>query len=634
MVPFGCETMKTYDEQQGLQLLTYIFASANSLAKHAAEELAQLINKRTEAGQWTNLGLATGSSPVLLYRELIAMHKAGKVSFSKVRIFMLDEYYGIEAKNKLSFRYFIETMLINHLQDFDRENFHIPNGTIADAELQTHCSEYEQMIREAGGIHYQLLGVGRNGHIGFNEPETAVDSRTGVRPLHHVTRLDAASDFFGVDNVPTHGISMGIGTILDAQIIRLVATNEGKALTIKALLENAADIIMPASALHSHGDTVVYIDEAAASELEVEKHPWTRNVEVSWDPRMLERFLMSESRRQNAPLDCLTVDLLDPKIDEAIKAGVVDSRAQALALVKERIAGRVTQEPGPQPGETVIVFSPHPDDAEIQCGGTIQRLLARDVRVVVVIMTSGRIAVWDHCARKIIDHVDTLAEWLGVSVEQARSKRNALLNETNRQFRSPGVNDSPELQKLKGMIRRNEATRGLKHLGVKHEDVLFLDLPFYETDAIEKAPPTQTDYDRVISVLKKYNPVQIYAAGDLSDPHGTHRTCLNIINQAVWELDDDDEFSRPSCLLYRGAWAEWPPYQMDIIVPISDSELSRAIVAMRKHESQIPNAMFPGNDKRPFDQRAEERKRAAGTTFTELGIGQIPAAEGFVYHEV
>ena len=626
--------MKKYDARQGLQLLTCIFASASSLAKHAADELAELINERTAAGEWTNLGLATGSSPVLLYRELIAMHKAGKVSFSKVRIFMLDEYYGIEAANKLSFCYFIQTMLINHLLDFDPKNFHIPNGRIADAKLQAHCSDYEQMIRDAGGLHYQLLGVGRNGHIGFNEPETPIDSRTGLRELHQVTRLDAASDFFGVDNVPTHGISMGIGTILDAKMIRLVATNEGKAMTIKALLENRADIVMPASALHAHGDTRVYIDEAAASELEVEKHPWTQEVEVSWDIKMLERFLMAESRRLNAPLDNLTPELLDPKIDEAISAGVVESREKALALVKEQITGRVTHEPGPQAGETVIVFSPHPDDAEIQCGGTIQRLIARDVRVVVVVMTSGRIAVWDHCARKIIDNVDTLAEWLGVSVDTARSKRNALLQETNRRFRSPGVNDSPELQKLKGIIRRNEATRGLMHLGVKFEDVLFLDLPFYETDAIEKAPPTQADYDRVISVLKRFNPVQIYAAGDLSDPHGTHRTCLNIINQAVWELDDDEEFTRPSFLLYRGAWAEWPPHQMDLIVPISDSELNRAIDAMRKHESQIPNAMFPGNDKRPFDQRAKERKKAAGATFRQLGIGEITAAEGFVYHEV
>ena len=612
------------------------------VSQAVAEEIAELIKTTAAEGRPCVLGLATGSSPVGVYDELVRKHKNEGLSFENVVTFNLDEYFPIDPTNLQSYRRFMNEHLFDHV-DIKPENIHIPDGSIAAEEVSAHCQAYEQAILDVGGIDLQLLGIGRTGHIGFNEPGSSRDSRTRLITLDQVTRIDAASDFFGEENVPRRAITMGVGTILSARRVILMAFGESKAPVIAHAVEGQVTLTVAASFLQEHENAQIVLDRAAAAELTQLKSPWQLGP-VEWDQRLTRKAVIWLAQTVNKPILKLTdVDYNEHGLQDllATSGSAYDQNIEVFREMQETITGWPggkpvsKKRPGDVPRTTdaifpkrVLVFSPHPDDDVISMGGTLIRLVDHGHDVHVAYQTSGNIAVFDVDALKHVDFANDLNQMFGLAPEQSESLERDVVQFLRHKTR--GQIDSPEVRRIKGLIRRGEAKAAGRYCGVPEDNLHFLDLPFYETGTIKKEPPTEKDFEIVATLLEKLQPHQIYAAGDLSDPHGTHRTCLAIIFEAIKRIKGQPWYADCEVWLYRGAWQEWSPHEIEMAVPLSPAELDRKRHGIFKHESQKDKALFPGIDEREFWQRAEDRNRATAVLYDNLGLAEYEAIEGFV----
>jgi glucosamine-6-phosphate deaminase len=608
----------------GTKIPTLVFPSSSQASRQVALMIESLIRQNNSAGRPTVLGLATGSTPVTLYRELIRLHKDGGLDFSRVVTFNLDEYYPMDPGDQQSYRRWMKETLFDHL-DVLPENVHIPDGTIRQEEIADFCANYEQKIRRAGGLDLQILGIGRSGHIGFNEPGSTRHSRTRQVTLDPVTRRDAASSFFGEENVPFRALTMGVGTILEARKIIIMAFGEHKAPIVKRAAEGDVTDAIAASFLQNHGDTTFILDQAAAAELTAFSQPWTLGL-VDWTAPLIRRAVIWLALKVGKGLLKLSdEDFREHGLYELLRE---HGPAQKLGrrIFDEQMATICTHPGGSQP-KTILVFSPHPDDDVISMGGTLIRLAEQKHKVHIAYMTSGNIAVFDHDAWRFTDFVEEFHRIFDIQRDQAETVKSRAQDFLR--GKRPGQPDSEDVLKIKALIRRTEARASAAVCGIPPEQLTFMDLRFYRTGTIAKAPIHPEDIRDIVALLQKLQPAQIYVAGDLADPHGTHRVCADAVYQAVREVWAKGQHFE--VWLYRGAWQEWESHEIDQVVPMSPDDLERKKLAIFRHQSQKDRAMFPGTtDPREFWQRAEDRNRHTAKVYDDLGLPEFYALEGFV----
>ena len=601
-----------------------------------------MIRTRAAEGRHCVLGLATGSTPVGIYDELVRLHQEEGLSFANVVTFNLDEYYPMKTDELQSYVRFMREHLFD-LIDIPAKNVNVPDGEINDGEVAEYCQRYEARIAAAGGIDIQILGIGRTGHIGFNEPGSSQRSRTRLITLDRVTRIDAASDFFGEENVPRRAITMGVGTILDARQVVMLAFGEHKARIVARAVEGPVTSAVAASFLQEHPNAQVVLDDAAAAELTRRKSPWVLGP-VNWTEKSIRNAVIWLARHLGKPLLKLTeADYNEEGLQDLLAehGPAYDINLRVFRHLQSTIRGWPGGKPDSekQPGDVahafdnihpkrVLVFSPHPDDDVISMGGTLIRLVDHGHEVHVAYQTSGNIAVFDDDASRFAEFVTEFNRLFDISPE-----RTAELESHIEEFlrnKQAGQVDSPEIQTIKGLIRRVEARAAARCCGVPSHQLHFMDLPFYETGRVKKKPLSEEDIQQTVELIQNLQPHQIYAAGDLSDPHGTHRTCLNAVLQAADRLKHEPWYEHLEVWLYRGAWQEWSPHEIEMAVPLSPSEVEQKRTAIFKHESQKDRALFPGPDMREFWQRAEERNAATARLFDQLGLAEYQAIEGFV----
>jgi glucosamine-6-phosphate deaminase len=604
------------------RIRTVIVDDHDMLARLVALRIAEIIRERAGQNRPAVLGLATGSTPVGIYRELVRMHRDEELSFRNVVTFNLDEYYPIERDSLHSYHRYMWEHLFSQV-DVDPKNVYIPRGDVPRDALDGEVAGYEAAIRAAGGIDFQILGIGRTGHIGFNEPGSGVESRTRPVALDTVTRRDAAADFFGEENVPREAITMGIATILEAREIAILATGEHKADVVRRAVEGDVDLDVAATFLQRHGNTTFYLDGAAAAALTRIATPWLVD-EVAWTDALMVRAVVWLSLTTGKAILKLTQrDYAEHKLSSLVArhgtAGEVNGRV--FNALGARIRGRSKL---PR-ARRIVVFSPHPDDDVISMGGMLRKLVENGNLITVAYMTSGNIAVFDHDVRRYVDFLTRLSAARALDGNDAGSLRDRVLGFLAR--KRPGDVDSPEVLDIKRMIRESEAVSGLETLGLRAEHARFLNLPFYQTGKVRKDPIGPDDVAIVRALLEAQDPDIVFVAGDLSDPHGTHRMCKEAIDRALKELPID---RRPEVWLYRGAWQEWPVTDATWLVPLSQDELRLKIQAIFKHQSQKDSAPFPGHDEREFWQRVEARNLETAALLDRLGLAEYFAMEAYV----
>ncbi|HKW40772.1 MAG TPA: glucosamine-6-phosphate deaminase [Gemmatimonadales bacterium] len=604
------------------RLRTVVVPDHDDLALRLADRIAAVIARETAAKGRCVLGLATGSTPLGIYRELIRRHQAGELDFARVVTFNLDEYYPMPPTSPHSYHRYMWENLFAHV-NIRRENVHIPDGSVPRERVAEHCAAYEQAIVAAGGIDFQMLGVGKSGHIGFNEPGSAADERTRLVTLDTVTRRDAAADFFGEDNVPREAITMGVATILEAREIALIATGEHKAGIVARAVEGEMSQDVAATFLQGHPNTTVYLDLAAAAELTRIKTPWVLG-HVDWTPALVERAVVWLAEQTGRAILKLTArdyaeHHLSPLLATQGAAGPING------VVFNRLRDKIRGRRKLPTRHSVLVFSPHPDDDVISMGGILRKLWQNENTVVVAYMTSGNIAVFDHDVRRHLDFVDRAAESLGLDRPTVR-RVNAEV-EASFERKAPGDVDLPVVQELKRVIRESEAIAALESVGLPRSAARFLNLPFYQTGEVRKRPIGPEDVAIVLALVTETRPDLVFVAGDMSDPHGTHRMCRAAIDQALAQYPT----GRPEVWLYRGAWQEWALTEADVLVPLSQDELRAKILAIFKHQSQKDTAPFPGAyDEREFWQRVEARNLETAARADKLGLPEYFAMEAYV----
>jgi glucosamine-6-phosphate deaminase len=619
-----------------------IFPHSSQASQAVAQEIATLIRDRASRNRQCVLGLATGSTPVGVYNELVRMHKEEGLSLANVVTFNLDEYYPMQPHELQSYVRFMREHLFD-LVDIPRENWHVPDGTVPIEQVFDYCRWYEEQIVKAGGIDVQLLGIGRTGHIGFNEPGSGRDSRTRLITLDRVTRIDAASDFFGQENVPRRALTMGVGTILESRQIFMLAFGEHKSLIVAKAVEGDVTATIAASFLQEHPHAQILLDEAAADALTRYKSPWLLGP-VEWDEAKVRKAVIWLGRKLEKPI----LKLTEEDYNEEGLQDLLADRGPAYNInikVFRQLQSTITGWPGgkpahaKQPGDRshphddifpkrVLVFSPHPDDDVISMGGTLIRLVDQGHEVHVAYQTSGNIAVFDDDAIRYAEFVADFNNLFNVSPERT-AELEAHIEEFLRN-KKPGQVDSADVQMIKTLVRRGEARAAGRCCGIPAGQLHFLDMPFYETGRVKKKPLSDEDIRITVDLLQRIRPHQIYAAGDLSDPHGTHRTCLNAVLTACLSCQNESWFADCEVWLYRGAWHEWGPHEIEMAVPLSPAEVDRKRTAIFKHESQKDRALFPGPDMREFWKRAEDRNRDTAVLYDKLGLAEYEALEGFV----
>ncbi|MCW0481415.1 glucosamine-6-phosphate deaminase [Gaoshiqia sediminis] len=630
-----------YIEKTIEKLPVYVLENKQEGARIIAGIIAGVIKEKQARGEMAVLGLATGSSPVKVYRELVRLHHEEELSFKNVITFNLDEYFPMSPDSHKSYVHFMYKHLFNHI-DIDPANVHIPDGTLKIDQVAEFCNAYEDKIRACGGIDIQLLGIGRSGHIGFNEPGATVNSQTRLVKLDPITIADAIKDFGSEEAVPHRAITMGIDTILSARKIVLAGWGKSKSPILKKMIEGPVTPEVPASFLQMHEDVTVYLDEAATSEFTRTKAPWLVGV-CDWTPKMVKRAVIWLSQKLDKPILKLTdEDYKHAGLRDLLASygGAYDLNIKVFGQIRDTITGWPGGKPGatektrperPEPAvKRSLIFSPHPDDDVISMGGTLIRLADQGHDVHVAYQTSGNIAVFDDDAIRFSQFAVDLLRSQKIDCQEL-GNANAELKDflTNKK---PGQVDTPYVKTVKGLIRAGEAAAGCRFSGVKEENVHFLNLPFYETGQVEKSPASDADVQIIIDLLRKIQPHQIFAAGDLQDPHGTHEVCLQIIFKAIRFIRAAGDAWLNDCYvwLYRGAWQEWDVEDIEMAVPISPSELMRKRKAIFKHQSQKDEPVFPGEDKREFWQRAEARNRETAKIYDQLGLTEYEAIEAFV----
>ena len=620
-----------------------IFADSSEASKSVAREISDLIRSKQKQNTHCVLGLATGSSPKSVYKELVRMHNEEGLSFQNVFSFNLDEYYPISVNDLNSYDRFMREHLFDKV-DIPKENYFLPSGTIQQNEVKSFCEAYENKIDVLGGLDFQLLGIGRNGHIGFNEPGSLVNSRTRLITLDHTTRVAAMPDFRNqLYNVPKKAITMGISKILQAKRIVLLAWGEQKAKIIHDSIEGKVMEQIPASYLQTHHNALVVIDEAAATELTRRKTPWLVK-EIVWDSKMTKKAVTQLAILLDKSILKLTnKDYNDNGLSDLLAqyGRAYDVNIKVFREIQQTITGWPGGKPNskheirPERAKPIrkksLIFSPHPDDDIISMGGTLQRLVDQGHEVHVAYQTSGNIAVSDEEALRFIDFAVDFNEKFKVSKIKAneifQQAKSFLLNKNGSEI------DIPELRFVKGLIRRSEAKATCRFVGVSDENIHFLDLPFYETGRVQKNPLGETDIEIVMGLIKHIKPHQIFAAGDLADPHGTHKVCLDVIFKALKKLKAKIFMDDCWLWLYRGAWAEWQIHEIEMAVPMSPDQVLQKRFGIFKHQSQKDGVVFQGEDSREFWQRAEERNHSTAELYNNLGFTEYEAIEAFVRWE-
>ena len=609
----------------------HIFEDPGQVARKVAHHMAGVIRRRNARGELTVLGLTTGSTPLDVYKELIRLHEEDGLDFSNVVTFNLNEYYPISPESLQSYYRFMWEHLFDHI-NVPAHQIHMLNGDVSDDEVDARCAAYESAIQGVGGLDLVLLRIGRSGHIGFNEPGSGLRARTRAVILDEITRKDAASSFFGEENVPRNGLTMGVGTILDAREIILMATGEGKSNIIRRAVEEPVCEEVTASYLQEHPNSAIYLDHGAAGGLTREKTPWLAGP-VEWNLPMAKRAIIWLSEK----LDKAIPRLEAADFHSSQLHGLVYAYPQIDELclsVFEDLLQRVYYRAQLPAGERVILFSPHPDDDVISMGGMLDKLVRNDNHIVVAYMTNGSVAVFDADVTRYLDFVEMCLEDLGISGQAAaeyRARRQEILDFLSN--KKPAQVDLFEVQHIKSSIRYSEAVAGIEVLGLGRENARFIDLPFYQTGRVGKMPIGAQDVKIILDLLEEQRPDHIFVAGDLSDPHGTHRMCYVAIKRALehYNSTGSGNGSPPKVWLYRGAWQEWEIHQADVFTPISKAEMTRKIEAIFKHESQKDRAMFPGaHDDREFWQRAHDRNTGTAEALNRLGLPEFFAAEAFV----
>ena len=627
---------------------TLIVPDYDKLAGLIADRIVDVIRRDVAAKGRCVLGLATGSTPLGIYRELIARHQRGEVSFAPVVTFNLDAYYPMSPDSPQSYRRYMQENLFGHV-DIRPEHVHIPDGMVPRERIAERCAAYERAIAEAGGIDLQILGIGRSGHIGFIEPGSARDSTTRRVTLDTVTRRDAAADFFGEQYVPREAITMGVATILAAREIALIATGEHKAAIVKRAVEGEVSHDVAATYLQAHPAASVYLDEPAAAELTRIKTPWVLGP-VAWTPELAERAVVWLAHTlDRAILKLGTADYVDHHLSALLAQhgtpGVLNG--EIFNRLREKIRGRSRL----MKDKRILVFSPHPDDDVISMGGILRKLTENRNIITVGYMTSGNIAVFDDDVIRHLDFVERAGTWLGSEREAGGAKReaggarreaggarreagdarrlgaNRAASETELARKRPGDVDGEAVQEIKRAIRESEALAALRSVGLPGSAARFLDLPFYRTGQIRKRPIGGEDIERVLALLEEVRPEYVFVAGDLSDPHGTHRLCKGAVDAALARYTGP----APELWQYRGAWEEWSLTEASVLVPLSQDELVAKIRAIFQHESQKDVAPFPGGyDTREFWQRVDARNRDTAARADKLGLPEYYAMEAYV----
>ena len=618
---------------------THIFADSEKASKAVALEMAALIRQKSKENKPAVLGLATGSSPKKVYQELIRMHKEEGLSFKNVITFNLDEYHPMEPDSVQSYVRFMKEQLFDQI-DIPVTNYHLPDGTLPIEKIPEFCKDYEDKIEKLGGLDFHLLGIGRNGHIGFNEPGSLINSKTRLMTLDINTKIDAAVDFGGLAKVPKKAITLGIDKIMQAKRIILLAWGEHKAESVARAVEGQVTSDIPASYLQQHTNATFILDETAAALLTRIKTPWLVD-SVTWDRKMIKKAVTHLSLHLEKPV----LKLTNKDYNENGLSDLLSLYGQAYEInieVFNYLQHTISGWPGGKPNaddtnrperafpakKKVIIFSPHPDDDIISMGGTFQRLQDQGHEVHVAYQTTGNIAVADDEALRFAEFVVDFNE----KFESVNTKANKIYKDAVRFLKNKKDSelDIDAVRQIKGLIRKGEAKNTCRFVGIKKEHAHFLEMPFYETGTIRKKPLAEVDIQLIIDLIDTVQPHQIYAAGDLADPHGTHKVCLDAIFEAISRIKHREYMKNCWVWLYKGAWAEWDIDQIEMAVPMSPDQVFKKRMGIFKHQSQKDGVVFQGDDSREFWQRAEDRNRGTAQIYNKLGLAEYEAMEAFV----
>lgn len=628
------------EETRYEKLPVSVYADEQTASIEVAKRISSLILSKQEKGEQAVLGLATGATPVKVYKELIRLHKEEGLSFSNVVTFNLDEYYPMKPGSNQSYVRFMNENLFDHI-DIKRENINIPDGELKREDIEDFCLKYEQKISGFSGIDLQVLGIGRTGHIGFNEPGSAPNSGTRLVTLDELTRRDASRDFGGVANVPTKAITMGIGTIFKAKEIILMAWNEKKASIVKKAVEGEMSADVPATYLQLSPHVEFILDQDAASSLTRFDTPWLVK-DCPWTDEQVTKAVIWLAKTLNKPILKLTEDNYNNNgmAQLAILRGPV---YQINIHIFNKLQHTITGWPGGKPNaddsqrperaepalKRVIVFSPHPDDDVISMGGTFIRLADQGHQVHVAYQTSGNTAVWDDDVLRFMEFNIDFAESRGEDAKALKDTYDSMRSFISTKL--PNQTDPEEIRTVKKLIRKGEAIAGARFAGVTDERIHFMDLPFYDRSKFQKDVSFEDDILQTMELLQEVKPHQVFAAGDFADPHGTHKVCFNILVEAMTRLRKTESWTKDCWLwLYRGAWHEFETHEIEMAVPLSPQEVERKKLAIFKHQSQKDLPVFPGEDSREFWVRAEARTQETARAYDQLGLAEYEAMEAFV----
>ncbi|MDR1938895.1 MAG: glucosamine-6-phosphate deaminase [Tannerellaceae bacterium] len=621
---------------------TVIYESADEGSREIAARIAARIKDRQAAGEPFVMALPGGRSPQSVFKELIRLHREEQLSFRHVTVFNLYEFYPLTSMAFSNLTY-LKDYFLDHV-DIQPENIHSPDGFMPKEDIFDFCLHYEREIEKAGGLDFALLGIGHAGNISFNGPGASVNTATRLVLLDNDSRKEASHIFKSIENVPAGVITMGISTILNAREIVLMAWGEGKAGIIKKAVEEKESDSLPASYLQNNSNAKVVIDLSAGYQLTRINHPWlVTNCE--WDNQLIRRAIVWLCRLTGKPILKLTnKDYSENGLGELL--ALYGSAYNVNIKIFNDIQHTITGWPGGKPNaddsnrperaqpypKKVIIFSPHPDDDVISMGGTFQRLCNQKHDVYVAYQTSGNIAVGDEEVLRYCEYLRDVCCRYSPSDPAVKQKAEEIIHFL-RYEKVEGEKEKEDVLFMKGTIRREEARAGARYAGIANDShIRFLDLPFYETGMVKKKDLGEQDVKIIRDLLEEIKPDQIFVAGDLADPHGTHKVCLDAALAAIDELKGEEWMKQCRIWMYRGAWAEWEIDHIEMAVPISPEELRSKRNAILRHQSQAESAPFLGDDERLFWQRAEDRNRATADLYRQLGLAAYEAIEAFVQY--
>ena len=626
------------------KLRTNIYTDTNEGAYAIAQKVAALIRDKENHGERCVLGLSGGFSPLGVYDELVRMHQEEDLSFADVVVFNVSEFFPVNQDERHSNAKLLRTYLLDKV-DFKPENFFTPDTSVNRTNVYDFCRRYEELIDRYDGLDLVLVSVGLVGNIAYNEPGSQISTLTRLMLLDNESQRDLKRYYSSISEVPTSAVTMGLSTLLNAKQVILLAWGENKSAILKDVIEGKTDDSVPASFLQLHKNAMAAIDLNAAQQLTRISHPWLVGP-CEWTDMLIRRAIVWLCNETNKPILKLTnKDYNQHGLDELL--ALYSSAYNVNIKIFNDLQHTITGWPGGKPNaddtnrperanpypKRIVVFSPHPDDDVISMGGTLQRLVDQHHEVHVAYQTSGSIAVGDEEVIRYISLMQDVIDRFDTKNEVVRAKYAEILHFLNNDKQAGDI-DTADVLYIKARIRREEARTACRFMGVNPDNVHFLDLPFYETGKVQKGELSDKDILKIIPLLEDVQPQQIFVAGDLADPHGTHKVCLNAALAAIHELKTTLWMKECRIWMYRGAWAEWEIDHIEMAVPISPEQLRKKRHSILKHQSQMESAPFLGNDERLFWQRAEERNQATAQLYNKLGLASYEAIEAFVEYKI